>query len=129
MMLEITAAEIAKVAFEAFIGKLTEGALSGGLELWKKIKGKLKKEPAVEAVIVEAERSRSEEMVQQRVVPFLQVEMIKDPEFAREIQTLAQQIRQEINAGNQENIFLTATAHDNSTVKQVGKIDADTVNF
>ncbi|MEG3435781.1 hypothetical protein V0288_01495 [Pannus brasiliensis CCIBt3594] len=129
MSLEITAAAIAKIAFEAAIGKLTEGALSGGLELWKKIKGKLKKEPAVETAIVEAEQMKSEEIVQQRVVPFLQVEMIKDPEFAREIQTLAQQIRQEISAGNQENISLTATAHDNSTVKQVGKIEADTVNF
>lgn len=129
MILELTAAEIAKIAFEAVIGKLTEGALSGGWELWKKITGKLQKEPAVEAVLVEAERTKSEEMIQQRVVPFLQVEMLKDPEFAREIQTLAQQIRQEINTGNQEKISMTATAHDNSTVKQVGKIEADTVNF
>jgi hypothetical protein len=31
-------------------------------------------------------------MIEQQVVPFLQVEMLKDPDFAQEIQTLAQQI-------------------------------------
>jgi hypothetical protein len=55
--------------------------------------------------------------------------MLKDPNFAQEIQTLAQQIKQVINSGNQENIAMNATAYDNSTVKQVGKIEADTVNF
>jgi hypothetical protein len=68
-------------------------------------------------------------MIEQQVVPFLQVEMLKDPNFAQEIQTLAQQIKQVINSGNQENIAMNATAYDNSTVKQVGKIEADTVNF
>jgi len=31
-------------------------------------------------------------MIEQQVVPFLQVEMLKDTNFAQEIQTLAQQI-------------------------------------
>jgi hypothetical protein len=57
------------------------------------------------------------------------VEILKDPTFAQEIQTLAQQIKQIINTGNQENIAMNATAYDNSTVKQVGKIEAGTVNF
>jgi len=64
MLAELAAAEIAKIAFEAVIGKLTEGAMDKGVELWQK----------------------------QQVVPFLQVEMLKDPNFAQEIQTLAQQI-------------------------------------
>jgi hypothetical protein len=37
-------------------------------------------------------------MIEQQVVPFLQVEMLKDPNFAQEIQTLAQQIKQVINS-------------------------------
>ncbi len=37
-------------------------------------------------------------MIEQQVVPFLQVEMLKDPNFPQEIQTLAQQIKQVINS-------------------------------
>lgn len=129
MLAELAAAEIAKIAFEAVIGKLTEGAIAKGLELWSKIKQKLQKEPAVATVLVEAEKTKSEAMIEQRVVPFLQVEMLKDPTFAQEIQTLAQQIKQVINSGNQENITMNATANDNSTVKMVGKIEADKVDF
>jgi len=74
MLAELAAAEIAKIAFEAVIGKLTEGAMDKGVELWQ------------------AEQTKSEAMIEQQVVPFLQVEMLKDPNFAQEIQTLAQQI-------------------------------------
>jgi len=129
MLAELAAAEIAKIAFEAVIGKLTEGAMEKGVELWKKIKGKLQKEPAVATVLVEAEKTKSEAIIEQKVVPFLQVEMLKDHNFAQEIQTLAREIKQIINTGNRENIAMNATAYDNSTVKQVGKIEADTVNF
>jgi len=45
MLAELAAAEIAKIAFEAVIGKLTEGAMDKGVELWQKIKQKLQKEP------------------------------------------------------------------------------------
>jgi hypothetical protein len=129
MLAELAAAEIAKIAFEAVIGKLTEGAMDKGVELWQKIKQKLQKEPTAAEVLAAAEQTKSEAMIEQQVVPFLQVEMLKDPNFAQEIQTLAQQIKQVINSGNQENIAMNATAYDNSTVKQVGKIEADTVNF
>jgi hypothetical protein len=129
MLAELAAAEIAKIAFEAVIGKLTEGAMDKGVELWQKIKQKLQKEPTAAKVLAAAEQTKSEAMIEQQVVPFLQVEMLKDPNFAQEIQTLAQQIKQVINSGNQENIAINATAYDNSTVKQVGKIEADTVNF
>ena len=129
MLAELAAAEIAKIAFEAVIGKLTEAAMDKGVELWQKIKQKLQKEPTAAQVLAAAEQTKSEAMIEQQVVPFLQVEMLKDPDFAQEIQTLAQQIKQVINSGNQENIAMNATAYDNSTVKQVGKIEADTVNF
>jgi hypothetical protein len=129
MLAELAAAEIAKIAFEAVIGKLTEAAMDKGVELWQKIKQKLQKEPTAAQVLAAAEQTKSEAMIEQQVVPFLQVEMLKDPNFAQEIQTLAQQIKQVINSGNQENIAMNATAYDNSTVKQVGKIEADTVNF
>ncbi|NCS24253.1 MAG: hypothetical protein GPI96_06940 [Microcystis aeruginosa BS13-02] len=129
MLAELAAAEIAKIPFEAVIGKLTEGAMDKGVELWQKIKQKLQKEPTAAKVLAAAEQTKSEAMIEQQVVPFLQVEMLKDPNFAQEIQTLAQQIKQVINSGNQDNIAMNATAYDNSTVKMVGKIEADTVNF
>jgi hypothetical protein len=100
-----------------------------GVELWQKIKQKLQKEPTAAKVLAAAEQTKSEAMIEQQVVPFLQVEMLKDSNFAQEIQTLAQQIKQVINSGNQENIAMNATAYDNSTVKMVGKIEADTVSF
>ncbi|CCH98946.1 MAG: hypothetical protein PX481_19020 [Microcystis sp. M53603_WE2] len=92
MLAELAAAEIAKIAFEAVIGKLTEGAMDKGVELWKKIKQKLQKEPAAAQVLAAAKQTKSEAMIEQQVVPFLQVEMLKDTNFAQEIQTLAQQI-------------------------------------
>ena len=129
MLAELAAAEIAKIAFEAVIGKLTEGAMDKGVELWQKIKQKLQKEPTAAKVLAAAEQTKSEAMIEQQVVPFLQVEMLKDPNFAQEIQTLAQQIKQVINSGNQESIAINATAYDNSTVKIVGKIEAGKVSF
>ncbi len=92
MLAELAAAEIAKIAFEAVIGKLTEGAMDKGVELWQKIKQKLQKEPAAAQVLAAAKQTKSEAMIEQQVVPFLQVEMLKDTNFAQEIQTLAQQI-------------------------------------
>ncbi len=92
MLAELAAAEIAKIAFEAVIGKLTEGAMDKGVELWKKIKQKLQKEPAAAQVLAAAKQTKSEAMIEQQVVPFLQVEMLKDTNFAQENQTLAQQI-------------------------------------
>jgi len=92
MLAELAAAEIAKIAFEAVIGKLTEGAMDKGVELWQKIKQKLQKEHSAGKVLAAAEQTKSEAMIEQQVVPFLQVEMLKDTNFAQEIQTLAQQI-------------------------------------
>jgi len=92
MLAELAAAEIAKIAFEAVIGKLTEGAMDKGVELWQKIKQKLQKEPTAAQVLAAAEETKSEAIIEQQVVPFLQVEMLKDTNFAQEIQTLAQQI-------------------------------------
>ncbi len=71
MLAELAAAEIAKIAFEAVIGKLTEGAMDKGVELWQKIKQKLQKEPTAAKVLAAAEQTKSEAMIEQQVVPFL----------------------------------------------------------
>ena len=62
-------------------------------------------------------------------MPFLQVAMLKDPQFAQDIQNIAQQINQEIEISSQDNISMNVTARDQSTVKQVGTIKADRVEF
>ena len=126
MIETLTAAAIAKLAFDTIIqtgaGKLTEAALEKGKQLWQKIRGKVKEEGVTEAVLVEVEKNKSSQILEEKVVPFLQVAMLKDPQFAQEIQNIAQQINQEIREGSQDLIeqkyFET---HDSSVV--AGKIE------
>jgi phenylalanyl-tRNA synthetase alpha subunit len=126
MIETLTAAAIAKLAFDAAIqtgaGKLTEAAIEKGKQLWQKIRGKVKEEGVKETTLVEVENQKSLDVLEQQVVPFLQVAMLKDSQFAQEIQNIAQQINQEIREGSQDLIeqkdFET---HDSSVV--AGKIE------
>jgi hypothetical protein len=133
MIETLTAAAIAKLAFDAAIqagaGKLTEAAIEKGKQLWQKIRGKVKEEGVKETTLVEVENQKSLDVLEQQVVPFLQVAMLKDPQFDRDIQNIAQQINQEIEISSQDKISINATAHDQSTVKQVGTIKAERVEF
>ena len=133
MIETLTAAAIAKLAFDAVIqtgaGKLTEAGIAKAKELWQKIRGKVKDEGVTEKALAEVENQKSQEVLEQQIVPFLQVAMLKDAEFAKEIQHIAQQVNQDIEVGSQDNISLNATAYDQSTVKQVGKIEGDNVSF
>ena len=122
----LTTGAIAKLVFDAVIqtgaGKLTEAGIEKGKQLWQKIRGKVKEEGVTEAVLVEVENKKSLDILEQQVVPFLQVAMLKDPQFAQEIQNIAEQINQEIQEGSQDIIeqkyFET---HDSSSV--VGKVE------
>ncbi len=128
----LTAAALAKLAFDAVIqtgvGKLTEAALKQGKLLWQKIRGKVKEEGVTEAVLVELEQNKSLKILEEQVVPFLQVAMLKDKQFEQQIQNIAQPINQEISAASQDVIeqkdFHT---HDSSAV--VGKAEGQTQNF
>lgn len=95
-MMEWTVAEILKLVFGAMIeigvGKLTESALDKGKYLWKKIGNKLKGESTAEAALAKLESDKAEADLAE-VVPFLQVEMIKDKPFAQELQTLAHEFK------------------------------------
>ena len=127
----LTAAAIAKLAFEAVIqtgaGKFSEAALNKSRQLWQKIRGKLKEDPTAEAAIAEVEQHQSQEILEQQLVPFLQVAMLKDPQFAQEIQNIAQQINQEIHAGSQDTITMNVEARDNAAV--IGKAEGQTQYF
>lgn len=125
----LTAAAITELALKAAIntgvGELTKGAIAKGKQLWQKIRGKVKEEGASETALLEVEKERSLEILEQQVVPFLQVAMLKDSQFAQEIQNIAQQINQEIQEVSKDNITQQDfTARDNAAV--VGKAEAKT---
>jgi hypothetical protein len=128
----LTAAAIAKLAFDGFIqagaGKLTEAALDKSRQLWQKIRGKLQDDSTAGAAIAEVEKQKSQEILEHQVVPFLQVAMLKDSQFAQEIQNIAQQINQEIHSGSQDSITMkNFDVHDNAAV--VGKAEGETQYF
>ncbi len=126
MMETLTAEAIAKLVFDGAIqagaGKLTEAALAKAQQLWQKIRGKVKEEGVTETTLVAVETQKSLAIFEQQVVPFLQVAMLKDTQFAHEIQHIAQQINQEIRTTSQDIIEQKDfEAHDSSVI--AGKIE------
>ena len=100
----LTASAIATLAFQKFIEsgagelakKFSTEAIAKIDMLLKRIWAKLRGEPRVEAVkaMLDQKHQISPEQVNQ-IAAYLQVAMDKDPQFANDIQSLAQ----EINAG------------------------------
>ena len=133
MMETLTATAIAKLVFDGAIqagaGKITEAGLAQAQQLWQKILRKVKQEGVTETTFVEVETQKSFPIFEQQVVPFLHVAMVKDPQFAHEIQHIAQQINQEVIEGSKDNIQVTATSQDQSKQYVVGKAEADTQTF
>ncbi len=129
----LTAAAIALLAFEGAIkagaGKLTEAGINQAKLLWEKIVAKFKGNSIAEEALADAAEQQSPEILQEEVVPLLKVAMRKDPEFAREIQNIAQQINQEIQEGSEDNIHVTATSRDQSKQNVIGKAEAQTLNL
>ena len=128
----IDAPAILKLVFDTAIAtgatQATEAAIAKAQQLWSAIRQRFQAEPTVTQAIVQAEQERSFSVLEQQVLPFLQVEMLKDSNFATVLQTLATELQQSLKI-SQETIAMNANAYDQSTVKQVGKIEADTVNF
>lgn len=110
----LTASAIATLAFtkafEKTIEKFTEAALTQIDELRKKILNKLRGEQRAETALTAVEQGNRSEL--QRVAIYLEDAMREDPQFANEVQLLAQ----EINAGKlQDNSSMTQNNYDNST--------------
>ncbi|MDJ0719775.1 MAG: hypothetical protein QNJ54_37065 [Prochloraceae cyanobacterium] len=129
-MLGLTAAEIAKLAFNGVI-QAGAGALSvvSAKKLWQKIRSKFQGNRIAIEALNDAESQRSPEILEEKVVPLLEEAMGKEPQFAQEIQMIAVQINHEIEANTADEIQMNAKAYNQSTVKQVGKIQADNVSF
>jgi len=104
----LTATAIAELVFNTIIQttarKPTEVVLNKVQELWQKVRGKVQDEGVTETALLELENQKSREILAQQIVPFLQVAMLKDPQFAQEIQNIAQQITQEIKTTSQDSI-------------------------
>lgn len=110
----LTASAIATLAFtkafEKTIEKFTEAALVKMDELRKKIWEKLRGNPRTEKALTAVEQGNKSEL--DRLAVYLQDSMDDDPQFAAEVQVLAQ----EINAGKLlDNSNMTQNNHDNST--------------
>lgn len=90
----ITAGAIATLAFtkafEKTIEKFTEAALGKMDELRKKIWGKLRGNPKAETALVAAENGSKPDV--DRVAAYLQIILHEEPEFAKEVETLAREI-------------------------------------
>lgn len=125
--MEWTAAEILKLVFGAVIetsaGKLTESAIKQARLLWEMIRQRLSGEEKVQTALVEFDQHGNWEHLKQ-IQPFLEVEMIRDTQFAETIKTLAEEIKA---SGSQDNITMNVTASGNSAV--VGKAEGKTQNF
>ena len=133
-MAGLTAAEIAKLAFSGVI-QAGAGALSvvGAKKLWQKIREKFQGNPIAEQALNDVEKQQSPEILEQEVVPLLQMVMRQDPQFAQEIQVIAQQINQEIraNTGNQKNTTVGDVTTTGDNPIGVGNMDVSggTVNI
>ena len=92
----ITASAIATLAFtkafEKTIEKFTEAALVKMDELRKKIWGKLRGNLKAETALVAAEKGSKPDV--DRVAAYLQIILHEEPEFAKEVETLAREIEQ-----------------------------------
>ena len=124
--MSLTAAAISELVFNTVIQtvtrKPTEAILEKAQKLWLKIRGKVKEEGVTESVLLELENQKSQQILEQQIVPFLQAAMLKDPQFAEEIQNIAKQIKQETQAKSQDSITQQEfETHDSSAV--VGKVE------
>jgi low affinity Fe/Cu permease len=110
----LTASAIATLAFtkifEKTLEKFTEAALAKLDELRKKIWDKLRSDSRAETALTAVEQGNESEL--ERVKIYLEDAMRSDPQFAEQVQLLAQ----EIDAGKlQDNSSMTQNNHDNST--------------
>ncbi|MEH2046413.1 hypothetical protein [Nostoc sp.] len=108
----LTAAAIANLvitkAIEKTVEKITESTLDKLKLLRQKIWDKFKGRPKVQEALTKAEQGSKQDL--NLVAAYLQVEMDTDTQFGEEVQSLAQEINQEINIGkvqgrNVQNVY------------------------
>ena len=122
----MTAGAIASLAFakifETTIEKFTETALGKIDRLREKIWDKLRGNPKAESALAEVENGSKADL--NKVIAYLQVVMTEEPEFAKELETLAREIEAE---KVQDNSTMTQINRDNSIGNQIKEVHGTTV--
>jgi acyl-coenzyme A synthetase/AMP-(fatty) acid ligase len=122
--ISLTAGAIATLAFTKFfetsVEKFTEKAIAKMDVLRKKIWDKLRGNVKAETALTAAEKGSKSDL--DKVADYLKIVMNEEPEFGKEVQALAHEIR----IGKiQDNSSMTQNNHDNSTGYQT-KIEQGT---
>lgn len=116
--ISLTAGAIATLAFTKFfetsVEKFTEKAIAKMDVLRKKIWDKLRGNIKAETTLTAAEKGSKSDL--DKVADYLKIVMNEEPEFGKEVQALAHEIR----IGKiQDNSSMTQNNHDNSTGYQI----------
>jgi aspartokinase len=109
------------VATELAKGTATEGGKQIAVTMWEKIKQRFQKDDRALEAITAVETEKSEEAVSD-LTTYVKSEMKRYPEFAAEVQQLAQNIIN-INQQAQEQTKITINARDNSNANLVQKLE------
>lgn len=133
MTLEIfTAKAIAELVFgklvETAVGKAIEAGADKLAPLRDKIFHRLKGDAQAEIALMDVEKNPSGPNLD-RVATFLDAAMRTDKPFADEIQAMAQQINQEIDARNIQDNSRTMINRDNAKGYQVENVKGENVQF
>ncbi len=134
----LTAAAIITLLSNKFIEKVTDKLSEAGSQklnqlrqlIWQKVRGQDKVENALKQV----EQGSESESDVKPVAAFLETAMSKYPEFGQQVQTLAQQINQEINmemphAKGVQNNFGGRNHQYNENKGQIFSGDGHTINI
>lgn len=127
MMEPISAAVVTALAASQFVitelikGMATEGGKQVAVTMWEKIKHRFQKDDRALEAITAVETEKSEEAVSD-LTTYVKSEMNRYPEFATEVQQLAQNIIN-INQQAQEQTTITINARDNSNANLVQKLE------
>jgi hypothetical protein len=112
-------------AAEGASGKVGEDVWNSAKAIWAKLWPKVEAKEAAKEAAEDVAKNPDDEDLQVSLRVQLKKILEADTELAEEI---AKILQAEIDKPG-DNIQMSANAYDNSTVKQVGKIEADNVTF
>ncbi|HLP90445.1 MAG TPA: hypothetical protein VK184_17900 [Nostocaceae cyanobacterium] len=113
-------------AIEGAAQKLGEDGWNKGKAIWAKLQPKVEAKEAAKEAVIDVAQSPEDEDSQASLRVQLKKILEADPALAAEIAKILEEATTQPTG---DNIQIGANAHDNSTVKQVGKIQAHEVSF
>lgn len=113
-------------AVEGASRKIGEDLLNQGKAIWAKLQPKIEAKEAAKEAAADVAQNPEDKALQTVLQVQLQKILDADPALAAEIAKMLQEATAQLTG---DNIQIGANAYDNSTVKQVGKIQANEVSF